>query len=340
MSNSQYLLNNYSLIKCIVSYQISENQKNNFFNLKKNKSTENYLIDTICKLKDVNFINEQINKSEANKNEIRYAMQIYLSALYLFTKSLKRINSLYAIAWISYEQDWYLFNKYFKRKTNVPDKHKKYKRDDYTFDISQAILFNENNSNNFYKQNKKSYMFRKNFQALKKTYDDYLLTISKDKKINITKIRPFIKQFRNAVMHFDVLNKWSNLSILTNHQIYKNENANCFYFDIYQYLYQASFVKNINEIIKKNDVANLLKKEDIELLGKDFYAFNLKGYKNDKSQDIYDKNMNKISQYSKRFLKLINLPFAYCIARYKSLTNKQIFNKLQKFGMDNTKINQ
>lgn len=108
------ILEKTPLIEYVISNQISDSQKEKFFSCKqspKQNKNDAKLAKQICELKEFNFI-----KNNINKDWIDQLLQIYLSILYLFTKSLKRINSLYDIAWISYDQDWYLYNKYFLKK--------------------------------------------------------------------------------------------------------------------------------------------------------------------------------------------------------------------------------
>ena len=154
-------------------------------------------------------------------------------------------------------------------------------------------------------KNKKSQIFKKNIKNLIQKYNQFL---------NDNKCKKFFKSIRNAIMHFDVFKK-NNINFANYNRDLKSIN----YFDIYHYFFQTNF---INDNCSKDTNYNFYKK-----------------WFGDNIQVIHDEKngYNKISEYSKRFIKIMNLPFAYCIARYKLLTNEQIFNHLEQFGIGKNK---
>ena len=224
-----------------------------------------------------------------------------MSILFLFIKSLKRINSLYAIAWISYEQDWYLFNYYSNKNENATNQHNEYESEDYKYDISKTMILGDNTQPSICGKNKKSQIFKKDIKKLIQKYDQFL---NKD----------FFKSIRNAIMHFDVFKK-NNINFANYNKAPKKIN----YFDIYHYFFQSNF---INDGCNKGNNWNFYQK---------WSGNNFPNNNHEKNGYI------KITEYSKDFIKIMNLPFAYCIARYKLLTNEQIFNRLEQFGKNKNK---
>lgn len=296
LSSSIELFKNKQLVKFIISNQISKQQINKWFycNIKKNKKvkqSEDYKIDKIEKL-----TNQIYELKIDNFKQTQYLFQIYLSILFLFIKSLKRINVLYAMAWITYDQDWYLLKnyywcpleKYFKNSDVIHYIHETYDDSDYKFYITKEMILE---NDNICGKNKKSQIFKKIIENLIQKFDKFM------------EQKGLIKSIRNSVIHFDIF-KAINVYIT---QYNSPDPKKITYFNIYQYLFQSNWNKwtenKLHEEINKSFIPN----------------------------------NNNNSLYCKKQLKVMNLPFAYCIARYKQLTNEQIFNKLQKFGKDNIK---
>lgn len=189
------------------------------------------------------------------------------------------------------------------------------------------MILDNKNQHSIVSKTKKGQIFKNSIKKLIDEYNDYFLKQQDNNKINLEEINPFIKIIRDAVIHFDIFKSYEFIDK------YNQPLKYITYFNIYQFLFLTAFVQKRNMIkINLNDQFDKMKKNKITFTSNDFYNNFLPKNQENKYHNLYNQNCNKTLSYSKKFLKIINLPFAYCNARYKLLTNEKIFNQLEQFG--------
>ncbi len=209
------------------------------------RSKENYII--------------QASKERNNKNveyeKLKSIIGLYLTVIYLITKNLVKINSIYIIAMQCYDRDYKLL---INSSSN---------NDCFNFEASLELLDRMINLNRYNKHT---------LSYLNDNIKTYLELPIKD----------LFKEIRNRTVH---------LNFISNAYKYLNISKMTCYYDLYQYIIQSNIIEYIKE---KDNHINI----------------------------DYINDVSKYNYYSKNMSKIIYLPFAYNLARYKNLTIADLFH--------------
>ncbi len=275
LKNCRLLFENKEFVKYIISSQISKTQLERHFALAKTFSVSVDDIDELCEhLKNISLKTMVSKQENAEYCEfIKSLTQLYMTIIYLATKSLVRINSLYCIAWLSYEQDMFyvaqnpqkVINR-FNLIQSAPASQKN--KIEYNNSITQRALF----ENKLYGK-----------------HNEPFITYLREHFICLNDEKAIFEKVRNNVMHLSVIDK-----VFLHLEKYNSKNSS--YFSLYNFVLQCLVCDGIEEL------------------------------------SYCEKNFLSKGNYSKDMIQILNMPFAYNLARYKSLTNEKIFSKVQKFG--------
>ena len=274
LKNCKLLFQNKEFVKYIISSQVSKTQLERHFEIARTFNVSVHSVDELCESLKTISLKEIISKNNSPEYSefLKSLIQLYMTIIYLATKSMVRINSLYCIAWLSYEQDTFY---YLKNPQKV---------------ISRFNIGQNNQAQNNKIEYNNSITTRALFEnKLYGKHNETFITYLREHFICLIDEKEVFKIVRNNVMHLTVIDKFLPL-------ISKYNSKNSSYFSLYNFVLQTLTCDEVEELsyCKKN--------------------FLLKG------------------NYSKDMVQILNMPFAYNIARFKALTNEKIFEKVQKFG--------
>lgn len=275
LKNCKLLFQNKEFVKYIISSQVSKTQLERHFAIAKILGVSVDDVDELCdSLKDIS-LKEIVSKNNSPEygEFLKSLIQLFMTIIYLATKSMVRINSLYCIAWLSYEQDMFY---YMKNPQKVISR----------FNIAQVGQA-QNEEKIPYKNTltEKALFEGRNYGV----HNERFVTYLREHFICLTDEKDVFEKVRNNVMHLSVIDKF--LSLLG-----KYNSKNSSYFSLYNFVLQSLVCDVVEEL------------------------------------SYCKKNFLSKGNYSKDVIQVLNMPFAYNLARYKALTNEKIFDKVQKFG--------
>ena len=213
--------------------------------------------------------------------------KLYLTIVYQIVKNLVRINSYYNIAFSCMERDKKLFN--------LPTKYHEssdlilleaFRGLNNEFNI--AVPTRKHKVNGIIKEVEKLNINKYSWldDDIKQFKDVFYKNGTTESISNCNII--YRKAYRNGIAHLNFISRIGQLGSFSDRKEPMKS-----YFELYQYLIQINFVNSYereSEIIEK-----------------------------------YKEELDKYKTYSKDLLHLLNLPFAYNMARYKNLTIEDIF---------------
>ena len=290
------------------------------------------IIDKICNFslvdvqKNIKNLSEEEYKKPNNalKEQMCKIVTLYLTVIYLIVKNLTKVNTSFAIAFATFERDYHL-------------------------------MFDNNSSNNARNNNKLNYL-----SLTKKFLDEDEIVFNKI--LNLTRVNPSMtveekrkirKQRKELVkqMHFDI---HSYNYIKNNYdEIIKDKRT---YLDGNNQSQTNSFENSIN--LFRNKVAHLSISHDFTTSATNtnkitsyysFYCYIMQKIvfetiKDNKKitnlQSKFLQEINKYGEYRMDAMKLLCMPFAYNLSRYKNLSTEALYCKDKDSIINRIKIEQ
>ena len=252
-------------------------------------------------LDKVGAMTESENKDQienSRKEKMKAIVKLYLTITYLITKSLVKVNTRFSIAFSAYERDVSLLADEHESIAKAAE-DEAWEKEYYDFVLTKYFLDKDKLCYDKYNKTleqikkiadpeKRRLAYRENDKVIKHTHFNphaYKYVQKNYEEIN-GGMTKIIKNYRNSVQHLNVV------SHLTNYLGEIKEFSS--YYSLYCYILQRLLLDDNNN--KK--IAKL--------------------------PEIKEKLINS-GTYSKDFMWMINIPFAYNIPRYKNLSNEKIF---------------
>jgi hypothetical protein len=296
------IMNNKNIVNYVLN-QIPSEKLQRYYVRIPNSDTSICRDNIIEHLSKLNFDILVNNKEKPEYIEYLKAITgLYLNVAYLFTKKLVKINALYSMAYIALVRDiMFLSDESYKGKIN----HYNFDKP-FNYYIKRNAIFGKKYHNKDGKSvNDKFTIGVKNDVEHLKTlsqncWEEYLSIDNEGNKHS----QDILSIMRNNIMHLTVVNKAYYYLDPKSTSILKYKNDNVSYYDIYNFVLQAIIIE---DIISKKQLSG-------ELLN-------------------YYNNLIKYGSSSRQFTRLLNSQFAYNLARYKTLTFENIFEKNTKIGL-------
>ena len=271
--------------------------------LKKNelsKALESFSLDDCLNVVEKMNIDDIRNQTVgSNKQKLQSIVTLYLTVAYLITKSIVKVNSYFNIAFSSLERDLSII---MPKNLKGNDSDELLLTDYYLkkdLKLYSAYKTKAKEIKSKY-TNKKDLALKLELRKLERDsprlhYSScrYLNDIvSKNyNKVIENKLEPVIHIFRNKVVH---------LNVVTNMHKYISEANIISFYGLYCYSLQRLLIEEFEQVENKSGEATKFMNETKEKL---------------LATKTFDKD----------FMWLLNVPFAYNLARYKNLSNEYIF---------------
>ena len=282
-----------------------------------NEEMRRELLKKLCDFSVRGFLDEIVLLSEdemkqkdkfSEKEKKKSLIRLYLTIVYLITKSMVKINTRFSIACATYERDYILLCQSEKAE-------RAWEKGATAFALTRKFLNHDKPTFEQYytrereisamPQEKRKELRKENDQLLKKThYSKHAYCYIVDNVNNLTgavandngRGLPCLSEKNdNANLFLEMRNKIVHLNVVHDMVKYINEIKNITsYYAFFCYVLQRMIIgNNSNE--------------------------------QNKFKAKYSKTLQEFGTYSKDLMWVLNLPFAYNLPRYKNLSNEQLF---------------
>ena len=254
------------------------------------------------------------------KNSAIALITMYLTICYLIVKGVENTNAIYFIGFSCLDRDLYfkkeidlehpekVENLYLLLTSDSLDKRK------YEVEPLAKIL-------TAYKEARKEYINLRNKNNLtseeRKAIQDYESAKDEYHHHQPKKMKKLIHDYEYLESNYELVTKDEVKDSFKN-GFYQYRNMVCHFNVVYDFIDHVDGVKNVKSYftIYTRALQNML----LESTYKEKQVFGDQATFQDYRKDLAEEN------YSKNFLHTINMPFAYCLARYKNLSIEDLFN--------------